>query len=46
MARDPEIIVVDPDIDVRSDTAHMLEAADLSVVGEADYGIEAVTMAK
>ena len=45
MARDPEIIVVDPDIDARSDTAHMLEAADLSVVGESDYGIDAVTMA-
>ncbi|MCI0777436.1 MAG: response regulator, partial [Chloroflexi bacterium] len=45
MARDPEIIVVDPDIDARTDTAHMLEAADLSVVGESDYGIDAVTMA-
>ncbi len=46
MARDPEIIVVDPDIDSRTDTAHMLEASDLTVVAESDYGIAAVAVAK
>ncbi|MCH7698421.1 MAG: AAA family ATPase [Chloroflexi bacterium] len=46
MARDPEIIVVDPDIDSRTDTAHMLEASDLTVIAESDYGIAAVAVAK
>lgn len=46
MARDPEIIIVDPDIGARSDLKHMLTAGKLAVVGEADYGIEAVTAAK
>ncbi len=46
MARDPEIIVVDPDIDSRTDTAHMLEASDLTVIGDSDYGIAAVAVAK
>ena len=46
MARAPEIVVVDPDLDARSDTHHMLTVAQLTVVGEADYGIEAVTVAK
>ncbi len=46
MARDPEIIVVDPDIDSRTDPAHMLEASDLTVVAESDYGIGAVAVAK
>lgn len=46
MARDPEIIVVDPDLDSRSDTVHMLASSDLAVVGESDYGIDAVTVAK
>ena len=46
MARDPEIIVVDPDMDARSDTAHMLEASDLTVVAESDHGIDAVAAAK
>jgi pilus assembly protein CpaE len=43
VARDPEVIVVDPDLDARSDIRHMLTTAKLAVVGEADYGIEAVT---
>jgi len=46
VARDPEIIIVDPDIGARSDLKHMLTAGKLAVVGEADYGIEAVTAAK
>jgi pilus assembly protein CpaE len=46
VARDPEIIIVDPDVGARSDLKHMLTAGKLTVVGEADYGIESVTAAK
>ncbi len=46
MAQDPEIIVIDPDVDARTDAAHMLAAADLTVVADADYGIDAVSVAK
>ena len=46
MARAPEVVIVDPDLDTRSDTKHMLNMAQLVVVGESDYGIEAVTVAK
>lgn len=46
MARDPEIVIVDPDLDIRSDLKHMLTLGKLAVVGAADYGIEAVTVAK
>jgi pilus assembly protein CpaE len=44
--RDPEIIIVDPDLDTRADLKHMLSVAKLAVVGEADYGIESVTASK
>jgi pilus assembly protein CpaE len=46
VARSPEFIIVDPDLDARSDIKHMLTVAHLTVVGEADYGIDAVTVAK
>ncbi len=46
MAREPEVAIVDPNLDERADTRHMLAAGQLTVVGEADYGIEAVTVAK
>ncbi len=46
MARNPEVIIVDPDLDQRSDLSRMLTVAQFAVVGEADYGIEAVTAAK
>ena len=46
MARDPEIIIIDPDVDARTDTKHMLEVGNLNVVGEAGYGIEAVSATK
>ena len=46
MAQAPEIIIIDPDLDARADTKHMLEMAQFAVVGAADYGIEAVTVAK
>ena len=46
MAQDPEIIIIDPDVSARSDTADVLAAGNLTVVGEADYGITAVAVAK
>jgi pilus assembly protein CpaE len=46
VARAPEIVIVDPDLDIRTDIKHMLTVAELTVVGEADFGIEAVTVAK
>ncbi|MCH8949230.1 MAG: P-loop NTPase [Chloroflexi bacterium] len=46
MAQDPEIIIIDPDVDARSETADVLAAGNLTVVGEADYGITAVAVAK
>ncbi|OGO51433.1 MAG: hypothetical protein A2148_11890 [Chloroflexi bacterium RBG_16_68_14] len=46
MPRNPEIIIVDPDPDARSDAKHVLTSSQLTVVGEADYGIEAVTVAR
>jgi len=46
VARSPEIIIIDPDLDARADTRHMLTVGQLAVVGEADYGIEAVTVVK
>ena len=46
MAQSPEIIIIDPDLDARADTTHMLDVAQFTVVGAADYGIEAVTVAK
>jgi pilus assembly protein CpaE len=44
--RNPEIVVIDSDLDARADAKHMLAAANLTVVGEADYGIDAVTVTK
>jgi pilus assembly protein CpaE len=46
VARSPEIVVIDPDLDARADTKHMLTVGQLTVVGEADYGIDAITVAK
>ncbi len=46
MARNPEIIIIDPNIEARSDTVRALTVGQLTVVGEADYGIEAVNAAK
>lgn len=46
MARAPEIIVVDPDLASRADTKRALQLAHFTVVGEAGYGIEAVTVAR
>jgi pilus assembly protein CpaE len=46
VARAPEIVIVDPDLDTRADTRHMLSVAEFDVVGESDYGIEAVTVSR
>ncbi|MEX1252756.1 MAG: response regulator [Dehalococcoidia bacterium] len=46
MARNPEILIVDPDLSARADTKRMLQVSQFTVVGEADHGIEAVTVAK
>jgi pilus assembly protein CpaE len=46
VARSPEVVIIDPDLDARADTKHMLTVGQLAVVGEADYGIEAITVAK
>ncbi len=45
MARTPEIIIVNPDIEARADTRRTLSVGQFTVVGEADYGIEAVNAA-
>ncbi len=46
MARNPEVVIVDPDLDMRAELNRMLTVSQFTVVGEADYGIEAVTVAK
>jgi pilus assembly protein CpaE len=45
MARTPECVVVDPDPASRADTKRALTLAHFTVIGEAGYGIEAVTVA-
>lgn len=45
MARTPECVVVDPDPGSRADSKRALMLAHFTVVGEAGYGIEAVTVA-
>jgi pilus assembly protein CpaE len=46
MTRNPRVAVVDQDLNSRSDVQKLLAAAGFSVVGEAGYGIEAVSLAK
>ncbi len=46
MARNPEIVTVDPDLGSRADTKRAVQLAHFTVVGEAGYGVEAVTVAK
>ena len=46
MARNPEIVIIDPSLEVRADLARMLDAAQFTVVGDSDYGIDAVSAAK
>jgi pilus assembly protein CpaE len=46
MTRNPRVAVIDQDINSRSDIQKLLAVSGFSVVGEAGYGIEAVTLAK
>lgn len=46
MARNPEILIVDPDPGSRAETKRALELSHFTVVGEAGHGIEAVTLAR
>ena len=46
MARNPEIVTVDPDLGSRAETKRAVQLAHFEVVGEAGYGVEAVTVAK
>jgi pilus assembly protein CpaE len=46
MARNPELITVDPDLGSRAETKRTAQIAHMSVVGEAGYGVEAVTVAR
>ncbi|MBF6599665.1 MAG: P-loop NTPase [Dehalococcoidia bacterium] len=45
MARNPEIVTVDPDLGTRAETKRAAQIAHFTVVGEAGYGVEAVTVA-
>ncbi|HZP57445.1 MAG TPA: P-loop NTPase [Dehalococcoidia bacterium] len=46
MARNPEIVTIDPDLGSRAETKRAVQLAHFSVIGEAGYGVEAVTVAK
>lgn len=46
MARNPEILIIDPDPGSRAETKRALELSHFTVVGEAGHGIEAVTLAR
>ncbi len=46
MARTPEVVLVDPDLNSRAETKHTVQLAHLTTIGEAGYGIEAVTVAQ
>ena len=46
MARNPEIVTVDPDLGSRAETKRALQMSHFTVIGEAGYGVEAVTVAR
>jgi pilus assembly protein CpaE len=46
MARNPEIVTIDPDMGSRAETKRAVQIAHFTVVGEGGYGVEAVTVAK
>lgn len=46
MARNPEIVTIDPDLSSRAETKRAIELAHFQLVGESGYGVEAVTVAK
>jgi pilus assembly protein CpaE len=45
MARNPEVVTVDPDLSSRAEAKRAVQLAHFTVVGEAGYGVEAVTVA-
>jgi pilus assembly protein CpaE len=45
MSKNPEVVIVDPDLSSRADMKRVLQLAHFTVTGEAGYGIEAVTVA-
>ncbi len=45
MARTPECVIIDPDPGSRADSKRAVTLAHFAVVGEAGYGIEAITVA-
>jgi pilus assembly protein CpaE len=46
VARNPEIVIVDVDVEARAELKRTLAVGQITVVGESDYGIDAVTVAK
>lgn len=46
MARNPEIVIVDVDVEARAELKRTLAVGQITVIGESDYGIDAVTVAK
>ena len=46
MARNPRVIIIDQDQVARSEVQKMLALSGFAVLGEAGYGIEAVSLAK
>lgn len=46
MARNPEIVTVDPELGSRAETKRAAQLAHFTVIGEAGYGVEAVTVAR
>jgi len=46
MARNPKVVIIDQDPNSRSDVQKMLAVSGFTVLGEAGYGIEAVTLCK
>jgi pilus assembly protein CpaE len=46
MARNPEIVTIDPDLSSRAETKRAIQLAHFQVIGESGYGVEAVTVAK
>lgn len=46
MARNPEIVTIDPDLSSRAETKRAIQLAHFQTIGESGYGVEAVTVAK
>ena len=46
MARNPEIVTIDPDLSSRAETKRAIHLAHFQTIGESGYGVEAVTVAK